>query len=55
MSLKYKEILEYIEKGPYSADWSSLTDWEMPEWFTDAKFGMYIHSLGRVQRTGFCQ
>jgi alpha-L-fucosidase len=43
MSLKYKEILEYIEKGPYSADWSSLTDWEMPEWFTDAKFGIFIH------------
>lgn len=36
-------IEEVIAKGPYSADWSSLTDMELPSWFPKAKFGIFIH------------
>lgn len=32
-----------IETGTYSADWESLSAWECPEWFKDAKFGIWAH------------
>ena len=32
-----------IATGQYSADWSSLNGWECPEWFKDAKFGIWAH------------
>lgn len=38
-----QQIKEVIEHGPYSADWSSLTDMELPDWFKKAKFGIFIH------------
>ena len=38
-----KVIDEVIEKGPYSADWDSLSEHEVPEWYRRAKFGIFIH------------
>lgn len=38
-----KTIDEVIAKGPYSDDWASLTDMELPSWFPKAKFGIFIH------------
>jgi len=32
-----------IKAGPYQADWSSLQAFQVPEWFRDAKFGIFIH------------
>lgn len=32
-----------IRKGPFEADWESLKDFRVPEWFRDAKFGIFIH------------
>lgn len=32
-----------VEAGPYKADWQSLSSWECPEWFKDAKFGIWAH------------
>ncbi len=32
-----------VETGQFSADWSSLSAWECPEWFKDAKFGIWAH------------
>ncbi len=29
--------------GPFHADWSSLKDYKIPEWYQDAKFGIFIH------------
>lgn len=29
--------------GPYNANWESLKSWECPEWFKDAKFGIWAH------------
>lgn len=40
---RLKEVDAVIEKGPYKADWASLTRWKCPEWFEDAKFGIFIH------------
>lgn len=32
-----------VEKGPFEANWESLQQWECPEWFRDAKFGIWAH------------
>ncbi|MGO4517706.1 alpha-L-fucosidase [Terriglobus sp. 2YAB30_2] len=29
--------------GPYGPTWDSLKQWRMPEWFRDAKFGIWAH------------
>lgn len=43
MSLSYAEIVDYIEKNDYQADWESLSEFVMPKWFEKAKFGIFIH------------
>ncbi len=30
-------------EGPFRADWESLQKYEVPEWYKDAKFGIFIH------------
>jgi len=30
-------------QGPFRADWESLQKYEAPEWYRDAKFGIFIH------------
>ena len=37
------QINEVINNGPYHDTWSSLTDFEMPLWYTKAKFGIFVH------------
>src|SRR5215469_18265337 len=32
-----------IHHGPFQADWSSLAAYRVPEWFRDAKFGIFLH------------
>ncbi|MGA2218643.1 MAG: alpha-L-fucosidase [Terracidiphilus sp.] len=29
--------------GPYRADWATLMKYEQPQWYKDAKFGIFIH------------
>jgi alpha-L-fucosidase len=40
-------ILQDVERvdhaGPYRADWGSLAGWNVPDWYKDAKFGIFIH------------
>jgi alpha-L-fucosidase len=40
-------ILADVEKGvhagPFSADWNSLSQYKVPVWYRDAKFGIFIH------------
>ena len=38
-----QRIDEVVAKGPFAADWQSLKSYQVPEWFTDAKFGIYTH------------
>jgi alpha-L-fucosidase len=32
-----------IPAGPYEPTWESLTKYQAPEWYLDAKFGIFIH------------
>jgi alpha-L-fucosidase len=36
-------IDQVIADGPYSADWNSLSNYRVPEWYRNAKFGIFIH------------
>lgn len=38
-----KQIDNVIANGSFKDDWASLSQFKMPEWFTDAKFGIFIH------------
>jgi alpha-L-fucosidase len=38
-----KQIDEVIEKGPYKDTWESLCRHTTPRWYSDAKFGIFIH------------
>ena len=32
-----------VQPGQFTPDWESLSSWECPEWFKDAKFGIWAH------------
>ena len=32
-----------ITAGPFKPDWNSLAQYQVPDWFRDAKFGMWAH------------
>lgn len=38
-----KPALLPMEQGPYQPTWESLAQYEVPEWFRDAKFGIWAH------------
>lgn len=37
------EVDRVIEKGPFKDNWESLSDFQVPEWYKKAKFGIFIH------------
>ena len=38
-----EEVNRVGHDGPYRPDWGSLSNWEVPDWYKDAKFGIFIH------------
>ena len=42
-TLKLKEIEEVIANGRFRDTWDSLSQYRVPEWYRDAKFGIFIH------------
>jgi len=38
-----KNLDSVIAKGPFSASWDSLEKYQVPTWYEDAKFGIFIH------------
>jgi alpha-L-fucosidase len=34
---------ETMESGPFSPNWDSLQNYKVPEWYRDAKFGIWAH------------
>lgn len=40
---KLKEIKHVANAGPFQANWDSLAKYEIPKWYKDAKFGIFIH------------
>ncbi len=43
MNDRLAAIESVVARGPYSADWASLSGYRVPEWYRDAKFGIFIH------------
>lgn len=41
--VKVSEANEPMMTGKYEATWESLSQYEVPEWFRDAKFGIWAH------------
>ena len=38
-----KDVDSTIQQGPFRADWQSLQGYKIPDWYRDAKFGIFIH------------
>ena len=38
-----KNAESVIQAGPFRADWQSLRNYKAPDWYRDAKFGIFIH------------
>jgi alpha-L-fucosidase len=38
-----KEVDNVDQQGPFRPDWQSLQKYEAPDWYKDAKFGIFIH------------
>ncbi|CAM4074064.1 alpha-L-fucosidase [Saccharibacillus endophyticus] len=38
-----KQIRQTIERGSFKDDWESLSRFEVPQWYKQAKFGIFIH------------
>jgi alpha-L-fucosidase len=38
-----KEVERVDYSGPFRPDWESLKKYEVPDWYKDAKFGIFIH------------
>ena len=38
-----KQVDSADHHGPFRPDWESLQKYEAPEWYKDAKFGIFIH------------
>lgn len=38
-----KHIDEVIEKGKFKDNWESLSQYRVPQWYKDSKFGIFIH------------
>lgn len=39
--LKQVDLVSHL--GPFRPDWQSLQDYQVPEWYEDAKLGIFIH------------
>ena len=37
------EIRQKLKAGPFEPKWNSLEQYEIPQWYKDAKFGIFIH------------
>ncbi|MDE1148247.1 MAG: alpha-L-fucosidase [Azospirillaceae bacterium] len=38
-----KTVIAGDAEGPFRADWVSLRGYQVPQWYADAKFGIFIH------------
>jgi len=40
---KIRKIKQVASSGPFAPNWDSLAKYEIPQWYQDAKFGIFIH------------
>ncbi|HEX4022668.1 MAG TPA: alpha-L-fucosidase [Acidobacteriaceae bacterium] len=38
-----KQVDRQANDGPFRPDWQSLMTYQVPQWYTDAKFGIFVH------------
>ena len=38
-----KVMNQAIAKGPFKPSWESLKNYQVPDWYRDAKFGIFMH------------
>ena len=38
-----KKIDQVVTAGPFINNWDSLESYQIPQWYRDAKFGIFIH------------
>jgi alpha-L-fucosidase len=38
-----KQIDDVVNRGPFKPDWKSLENFQVPAWYIDGKFGIFIH------------
>ncbi len=38
-----KKVVAEDSKGPFAPNWQSLENYQIPQWYKDAKFGIFIH------------
>jgi alpha-L-fucosidase len=38
-----EKIQAGVKSGPFRDDWDSLSQYEIPQWYKDAKFGIFVH------------
>jgi len=38
-----KQVDQAAHEGPFQPNWDSLKNYKIPEWYQDAKFGIFIH------------
>ena len=43
MDAALRHIDQVIAQGPYTDTWESLSHWQPPKWYQNAKFGIFIH------------
>ena len=41
--ISLEEIDQVVQSGPFEPSWDSLSHQVCPDWYRDAKFGMFIH------------
>ena len=41
--ISLEEIDQVIQSGPFEPTWDSLSHQVCPDWYRDAKFGIFIH------------
>ena len=40
---KLQQIVQVANSGPFTPTWESFTAYQIPAWYQDAKFGIFIH------------
>ncbi len=43
LSRKLADIQKVIDDGPFSDNWESLASYEVPKWYENLRFGIFIH------------
>jgi alpha-L-fucosidase len=38
-----RAVDQIVGEGPFGATWDSLAGYQVPDWYRDAKFGIFIH------------